>query len=600
MKFIKGFFLIVVLFFLYTVPAYADGEFITDVDVEYKVLESGKTAVTNKITLENVFSTLYATKYSLVLESIKPQNPKAYDGLGELILTKSEDGNAVTLQVEFKDAAVGKGKQRTFWVSFEEDSFAVRTGEVWEISIPRLSSEESFRSYNVSLAVPQSIGKEAYISPKPRSYNDYNNYKYYKFYKEDVAKTGITAGFGEFQVFNFNLNYHLENPLAKQAVTEIAIPPDTAFQKIYFQSIIPKPVNISLDQDGNWLASYKLKPRERINVEIKGSVQIFASHRQFPKPSPDALNENLKQTQYWQIDDPTIQELAKNLKTPKAIYDYVWQNLKYDYDRVKPNIERLGAKEALASPKSAICMEFTDLFIALARAAGIPAREINGFAYTENPKIQPLSLVSDVLHSWPEYWDKDRQVWIPVDPTWASTTKGVDFFSKLDLRHFTFVIHGLDPLKPYAAGSYKLGSNPQKDVYVGFGQLPETTVPQVRIVAKIERVIPFTPTLLNINLENPKGMAIYNLNPEVYFDGKLTDSIIIESLPPYSDYHYQIKIPFSFLGSKTPSKVTISALDQTQDVLSPKSQVIIYNLLTIFAVITVVTLLIFKYLTPDA
>ena len=95
-------------------------------------------------------------------------------------------------------------------------------------------------------------------------------------------------------------------------------------------------------------------------------------------------------------------------------------------------------------------MEFTDLFITIARSAGIPAREVNGFAYTENPDIQPLSLVNDVLHAWPEYYDSEKGVWIPVDPTWGSTTGGVDYFSKLDLRHFTFVVHGKDSTKPYA------------------------------------------------------------------------------------------------------------------------------------------------------
>ena len=140
--------------------------------------------------------------------------------------------------------------------------------------------------------------------------------------------------------------------------------------------------------------------------------------------------------------NPIIIDEAKNLKTAKGIYDFVSTKLKYDYERVKPNVERLGAVNALNNPNSAICMEFTDLFIALARAAGIPAREVNGFAYTENPKIQPLSLVNDVLHAWPEYYDYEKGVWIPVDPTWASTTGGVDYFNKLDLRHFTFVMHG--------------------------------------------------------------------------------------------------------------------------------------------------------------
>ena len=179
--------------------------------------------------------------------------------------------------------------------------------------------------------------------------------------------------------------------------------------------------------------------------------------------------------------------MALELKTPEAIYDYVVKTLKYDYSRVRANVERLGALAALKSPNTAICMKFTDLFIALARASGIPAREINGYAYTENPQIQPLSLVADVLHAWPEYYDKEEKVWIPIDPTWGSTTGGVDFFNKLDLRHFTFVIHGKDSVKPYAAGSYKLGTNPQKDVFVSFGSLPEVRFSSIQILGEFSQ-----------------------------------------------------------------------------------------------------------------
>jgi len=85
----------------------------------------------------------------------------------------------------------------------------------------------------------------------------------------------VTAGFGQFQVFSFNLSYHLENPLSLNSQTEIALPPDTAFQKVYFSKIEPKPNDVKIDQDGNWLAVYKLTPRQRIDINAVGSVQVF-------------------------------------------------------------------------------------------------------------------------------------------------------------------------------------------------------------------------------------------------------------------------------------------------------------------------------------
>src|SRR5205085_322452 len=146
---------------------------------------------------------------------------------------------------------------------------------------------------------------------------------------------------------------------------------------------------------------------------------------------------------YWQTNDPAIKALGQELKTPKDIYEYVVKTLSYDFTRVTDDKPRLGAALALKNPTSAVCREFTDLFIAIARSAGIPAREVDGFAYTENAKQRPLSLVKDILHAWPEYYDTNKKTWVMVDPTWGSTTGGIDYFQVLDLDHFAFAIKGI-------------------------------------------------------------------------------------------------------------------------------------------------------------
>lgn len=567
------------------------GEFATDFDVTYRVKDTGITEVTNKITLTNVFSNLYATSYSIILDSITPQNIKAYDANGPLNVNKIVNDKTTTIEIKFNDTVVGKDKSRTFWISFEESSFAIRTGEVWEVSIPRLSENAEFASYYISLEVPESFGQEAYISPTPRDSTTSDGYLKFKFNKDDVEKTGITAGFGQFQVFNFTLNYHLENPLSRESQTEITLPPDTAFQKMHYTNLSPRPSSMEIDSDGNWIAKYNLKSRERVDVTANGFVQIFASLRPFPKPSQESLSENLTEQTYWETTNTDILNKAKELKTPKEIYNFVSSQLKYDYNRVKPNVERLGAAKALLSPESAICMEFTDLFIAISRAAGIPAREVNGFAYTENPEIQPLSLVNDVLHAWPEYYDKELGAWIPVDPTWGSTTGGVDYFSKLDLRHFAFVMHGKSSTKPYPAGSYKLGSNPQKDVFVSFGSLPAERNSKIKIDAYLEGWIPLVSNKLDVVITNPGPSALYNMQPRVFFDNKeVATNGSVDVLLPFQTYKTYVDIPFSFLATKTPDKVKVLVGTEEVSVSTNKTQVVIYNLLFIFLVVILLIL----------
>lgn len=584
------FLLCVGIFFLPS-PVLSDNEFTVDSNVTYKVQDSGKTIVTHEITLENNFSTLYATTYTLSLENIDAQAPRATDDSGkEIPIDTQKDDAKTSIKLNFPDAVVGKSAKRHFFITYENTSFAVRTGEVWEISIPRLSDEASFRNYDISLEVPDFFGLEAYVSPKPSSFEAKDGYKYYKFTKSEILQTGVTAGFGEFQVFSFSLSYHLENPLARSSEVEIALPPDTSFQKVYYTKITPTPDRIQIDTDGNWLATYKLSSRQRMDVVAEGSVQIFASFRSFPKPTEHILSDNLKETMYWQVNDSEIKALASRLKTARAIYDYVSKNLSYDVQRVQPNVQRFGAIKALENPSQAICMEFTDLFITIARAAGIPAREINGYAYTENPDIQPLGLVADVLHSWPEYYDREKGTWIPVDPTWGSTTGGQDYFTKLDLRHFAFAIHGEDSVKPYAPGSYKLGPNPQKDVFVSFGKLLEDRFSTPMLSFTPKRLIPFLDSIYALRVYNPGPASLSSIYSTVYFDGSEHSRDFIELLPPFASYETQIKVPFSLLGKDTPDRIKIIVDGSQTEIPTGKSRIIIYSLISIFVLFIAIIL----------
>ncbi len=595
-KFTKIFLTYLAFLFLFLTRltgASAQDQFSVGANVIYKVEDSGRTVVTHQITLENLFSTLYATTYTLGLENIDAENVVATDESGKSIpFDLKKEKERTDIKLSFPTPLVGKGAKRHFSIIYENSGLTVRTGEVWEVSIPRLSEQNSFDAYTVTLIIPQSFGLEAYVSPRPKTGTQSDQNRVYTFDKEAVTQTGITAGFGQFQVFSFNLSYHLENPLSREAETQIAIPPDTAFQRVYFSKIDPKPDNVAIDQDGNWLATYKLKPRQRLDIVAAGTVQIFASYRPFPKPTAQVLSENLKETEFWQVNDPEIKALAKELRTPRAIYDYVAKTLKYDFGRVQPNVQRMGAVNALRSPNSAICMEFTDLFIALSRAAGIPAREVNGYAYTENPELQPLSLVADVLHAWPEYYDSEAGAWIPVDPTWGSTTGGVDFFTKLDLRHFNFVMHGESAVKPYAPGSYKLGANPQKDVFVSFGKLGESRNAIPSLKAETKRALPFLGSLYSVEVRNPGPSAIYSLYPTVFFDGVQKNRDFISVLPPYSHTQVEVNVPFSLLGKDTPDTIKIAADGSQIEIPTNKMQVVAASLLVLFMIFSVIVILV--------
>ena len=140
-------------------------------------------------------------------------------------------------------------------------------------------------------------------------------------------------------------------------------------------------------------------------------------------------------------------------------------NFIYNYAGVTSQSARQGATTALTLSGGVLCTEFTDTFVALARVNNIPSREINGYGFTKNTSLQPSSSENDILHAWPEYYDAQSKHWISVDPTWGNTTGGVDYFSKLDFSHITFVRHGEEDSYPLPAGAYKSSPN-QKHVSV--------------------------------------------------------------------------------------------------------------------------------------
>ena len=241
-------------------------------------------------------------------------------------------------------------------------------------------------------------------------------------------------------------------------------------------------------------------------------------------------------------------------------------------------------------------MEFTDLFIALARAAGIPAREINGYAYTENPELQPLSLVADVLHSWPEYWDSSQKVWRPVDPTWEDTTGGIDYFDKFDLSHVTFVIHGKNTNYPYPAGSYKNPQSLQKDVLAQFGVLPDLKVSQINtevVTNGIDK--PFSPLKRTIKVYNSGPVAYYNVPVNINTRNALAtpSSSVLPFLAPFSwtTQELEYKLP-TFLKFLKASSI-ISVGDSVIQYDIPEAQFYLTEIITILGILALIVLLFF-------
>lgn len=565
--------LILLLFAFLPGQSFAQAEFLTDYSVDYTVNLNGITHAKLNISLTNQLSNIYAKEFTLSIGSTKLSNIAVYNNNGPIEPAVALGNKTTNITIPFSEKVLGKDKNQVFTLEFDSADFSHRLGAVWEISIPRLSKTDNLNSYQLSLTIPNRFGQPAIITPAPVSSTAAGDTTVYRFKTEDLFEKGITATFGSKQYYDFKLQYHLKNTNLFPIKTEIALPPDTAFQTIILQTLNPQPDSITQDSDGNWLAQYQLASKQAINITATGSAEIHLKPKENFPPAPLNTTVNyLAEQKYWETSNPKILKLAGELKTPQKIYQYVVDNLIYDYGRLSNNTTtRFGAANALDNPNSAVCMEFTDLFIALARANQIPARAVNGFAYTENSTLRPLSLKKDVLHAWPEYYDQSRELWIPIDPTWGNTTGGVDFFNQNDLNHFAFVIQGQDSQYPVPAGAYKTADQETKDVEVNFGK-PPVLQPQTNLSFQLpEKFLAGLPLKGSLTIYNTGNVALYNQTISLSTTKlKLSQNRwTIDFLPPFSHMTIPIEIPAAAWNQTFTANLTASSeLSSTQHSLS--------------------------------
>lgn len=500
--------------------------------------------VEQEISLLNNTANYYVSQYSLSILGGNATDVTAYDKIGPLKVSTVKKDETTILNLSFNEKSVGKGSILSFILKYKIDKLAKKEGNLQQVFIPRLSEMQNIDDYSLILKIPKSYGKIANIDPSPRTQKEEKEKYVFTFEKSDLAKYGVIATFGQYQTFDFTILYELTNNEDKDYYQSVPLPPDTAYQKIRYESMIPLPDEVIIDYDGNWRADFRVASHQKVLVEAKGQVNIFTGPRKEFVPPAFTLEKYLASSQYWDTQNATVKDLAQKLKTPQNIYDYVVKTLSYNYDAVGTERLRKGSSEAVRNPINSICTEFTDLFVAICRAAGIPARELEGYAYNDNPKLKGLLVNNDVLHAWPEYFDLKKKQWIMVDPTFGNTSKGMDFFNKFDMTHFVFVIHGENDVLPYPPGSYRDENFKGRQIFIAFGKERKSTNTKLEIVEiKPEKLFSILNNQLTVKIKNTSGEEIRN-EKIIIRSGSLilkeTDSGVI---PPFSnkDLNFIIK-----------------------------------------------------------
>ena len=223
------------------------------------------------------------------------------------------------------------------------------------------------------------------------------------------------------ELYNLCLSINARNP-NKESLNRVA--------ELSKGFVFGKSLRLRLVQKGHGNAAYALAPTPARH-EAKGDIVVY-SFSQTPKlygipyvtlKADVSCDETgltravggvdkslLSKTPFWPVDDPEVLALARRItagkQTPKekvqAILEWLTPGKTIKFGGPVTG-SRWGVTKVLEQ-KFGQCWDFSDCFVTLARAAGVPCRQVGGWLYGSDG------------HIWAEVRVNEKE-WQQVDPT---------------------------------------------------------------------------------------------------------------------------------------------------------------------------------------
>jgi transglutaminase-like putative cysteine protease len=224
-------------------------------------------------------------------------------------------------------------------------------------------------------------------------------------WKADKLKRGsqVTAGQDIYETTAISANKRLKSDLRELTVRLTGVELGEFDVKGYRQRLRGDTLTITREAPAALKAAYALPAGARSTV-----MSVFLG----PEPRLEASN-------------PEIVTLATRLRGSDTDPAVVARRINaWVYDSLRKEIT-VGVPSALGTLRArrGDCNEHAQLYVALARAAGIPARVAAGLAWLDGKFY---------YHAWPEVW---LERWVAVDPTFGQFPA--------DASHLRFTIGGL-------------------------------------------------------------------------------------------------------------------------------------------------------------
>jgi len=216
------------------------------------------------------------------------------------------------------------------------------------------------------------------------------------------------------------------------------------------------------DSSGNRFVHYNIKrlePGEVKNFTFNISLRLVSVDFNIQKSNISMAKYNGDMSRYL-LEDPYIEindSAVRNLSHRIAIRsgdtaDIAWNTYEWIIENI--NYQQIpgeaGAAQTLKIGEGGSA-EFGNLFVALMRANGIPARRVSGWG--KNFKQNEELFQQRFSHGWAEFY-LPGSGWIPVDPTFGRNNR-FRYFAKTDAAH-VIMTTGTDDVHFLERGPYEI------------------------------------------------------------------------------------------------------------------------------------------------
>jgi hypothetical protein len=466
-------------------------EFDVKIDREYTVNPDASMHVKETHTITNNSSNLLISKSnqeSFQIAVIGDDKKKLTDSVATAVV--KADGNTQTytsdVQDKFSELKVNYPKELrrnqtlTFILEYTNFGLLQNVGALYDIYAPGFVKDFQFVkgntkvSYTTVFRISDQLSAENFVIPTPASKETSNGFSIYSFSQESLLGKTIWIQRGRTQFYQFKIVQHAQatddHDTGYLNEYRVILPKDVdegeVTQTVYFTKISPEPFQVVNDSEGNLIGYFKVPTHTDVDITVEGFASVSKKDLQVGESNSGNLNGYdaqlvagyTKAAQFWEVDAPQIQTLAKQLEEGNQnVFDIVAKTYQHVVDTINySEVKRFGLNERQGALKtlengSGVCMEYSDLFLTLSRAQGIPARAAFGYGYDSRLPVNGAE-----AHQWVQVFMPGLGKWVSVDVTWGESGPAL---IGGDLNHFYTHTASTDPNTPPMVERISYGSN---------------------------------------------------------------------------------------------------------------------------------------------